>query len=293
MPPWMTQVFRNHRLICRCAVTLAIAACFAGSGSTEWARAQSLQSRRVPYYRGRARFVPDTTQYPWSAVCKIVATFPDGSATEGTGTMIGAHHCLTALHLLYNTRTRVSADHIRIIPGYDDERFLEQGLNSHPFQTTGINQYLFWEPQDIAVIVTSSNIGEESSWMTVGSRTDRELFSQSYFLAGYPRPTNGVERQGSMTTSITRAEGDRVDLNADAPEGMEGGPIFELTERGRGGEQDTWSIVGVQTGPNRGTRIPQDMRNILRKFLRDDYSITRTRITPPSGPPRRQDRRIR
>ena len=207
--------------------------------------------------------------------------FPDGTILEGSGTMIGPHHCLTALHLLFNTRTREAANRVRIVPGYDEDRSLTEGLTTSPFGITSINQFLFWEPHDIAIIVTSSNIGDESSWMNPGSLMDRELISQTFQLAGYPRSLGGSERQGKLNTSITRVEGDRVNLSVECPEGLVGGPIFEQTAKGSAGEQDSWSIIGVITGPNRGSRIPPDMRRILGRFFHDDFSGVNARIPIP------------
>lgn len=232
--------------------------------------------------RGRTRPVSDTTQYPWSAVCKIIATFPDETTVEGAGTMIGPHHCLTALHLLYDTRTRKAASRVRVIPGYDDDRLLTAGLSSHPFGSTHINQFLFWEAQDIAIIVTSENIGEHCSWMTVGSRSDRDLTKQSYMLAGYSGGTAGSRRMLSVTTTIVKADGDRLTMNGDGAASMEGGPIFFREARGRPGDQDVWSIVGVQTGADRGSRIPAEMRHILERFLHDDFSGVNAKIPIPS-----------
>lgn len=248
------------------------------------AHAQSSRANRgsSPPPRSRVRMVQDTTRYPWSAICKIIATFPNETTVEGAGTMIGPHHCLTALHLLYDTKTRTAASRVRIIPGYDDERLLTKGLSSHPFGSTHMGQFLFWEPHDIAIIVTSTNIGDLSSWMTVGSRSDRELRTPSYVLGGYYTMENGGERQSTLNAPITRVDGDQVTFNADSIPGLDGGPIFERQARGQPGEQDVWAIVGVQTGTGRGSRIPGEMRRILDRFLHDDFSGVKARIPIPT-----------
>ena len=229
----------------------------------------------------RVRPVQNTTLYPYSAICKVIATFPDETTVEGTGTMIGPHHCLTALHLLYDARTKISAKRVRIVPGYDDERLLTKGLSSHPFGTTRMTQFLFWEPHDIAILVTAENIGNHSSWMTVGSRSDRELLSPSLMLAGYTSEPSGSERQSTLSALITRVEGDRVTMNTDNIQALDGGPIFERQSVGRSGEQDVWTIVGIQTAANRGTRIPAEMRRILDRFLHDDFSGVNAKIPIP------------
>jgi V8-like Glu-specific endopeptidase len=266
-------------IVCLCAAAVA---CLPSSGvSAARPGAQPGRTEDALRSRSSARAVQDTTQYPWSCICKIVATFPDDTTIEGAGTMIGPHHCLTALHVIYDSRTRTAAKRVRVIPGYDDHRLLTEGLSSHPFGTAHMNQFLFWEPHDVAIIITSANIGELSSWMTVGSRSDRELQAHGYLLGGYSGRNAGSERQNTLTTSIGRVEGDRVALNGETGAGANGGPIFERTARGGPGEQDVWSIVGIQTSASRGTRIPPDMRRILERFLRDDFTGVNAKIPVP------------
>jgi V8-like Glu-specific endopeptidase len=278
MPSRISQVLPSCRVALWCVLAASL---LAGSALTLPVGAQSERSERSSPGSDRARSIQDTSRYPWSCICKIIATFPDDTTMEGSGTMIGRHHCLTALHLLYNKKTKTAAKRVVIIPGYDDERLLALGINSHPAGNTHVNQFLFWEPHDVAIIVTSANIGDESSWLTVDSRSDRDLLSQTYMLAGYPDSARYVERQHMLTTNITYVEGDRIRLSRDSPEGMIGGPIFERGPRGRTGEHDTWSIIGIQTGRNRGTRIPSDMRRILDRFLRDDFSGVNADIPLP------------
>ena len=273
-----TATLRRFAFACLAAVSIGSVT----PGGLPNSAAQSRRVERAPQSRGRVRMVADTTRYPWSSICKIIATFPDETTVEGTGTMIGPPHCLTALHLLYDAKTHASAARVRIVPGYDDERLLTRGLSSHPFGTAHVNQFLFWEPHDIAVIVTSSNIGDLSSWMTVGARTDRELLGPSYLLGGYTSTPTGSERQSNLTALITRVDHDRLTLNSEAVNGLDGGPIFQRQARGRQGEQDIWTIVGVQTGAGRGSRIPAEMRRILDRFLHDDFAGVNAKIPVPT-----------
>ncbi|HLJ57322.1 MAG TPA: trypsin-like peptidase domain-containing protein [Chthonomonadaceae bacterium] len=230
----------------------------------------------------RLQTVANTTQYPYSAICKVIATFPDETTVEGTGTMIGPHHCLTALHLLFDPRTKVAAKRVRVVPGYDDGRLLTKGLSSHPFGTTRMTQFLYWEPHDIAILVTADNIGHNSSWMTVGSRTDKELEGPTYLVGGYTTAPSGSERQSTLSALVTRVDGDRLTLNAEGARGLDGGPIFQRQAVGKAGEQDVWAIVGIQTGAGRGVRIPQEMKRILDRFLHDDFSGVNAKIPIPA-----------
>jgi len=277
----LLQVLRPRFALACVPIVAVMLACAQFSGPAEAQTRRRARSERPPARDRRVRPVQNTTQYPYSAICKIIATFPDETTVEGTGTMIGPHHCLTALHLLYDARTKIAAKRVRIIPGYDDERLLTKNLSSHPFGTTHMNQFLFWEPHDIAIIVTSTNIGANASWMTVASLTDKELLGPSLMLAGYTSAPSGSERQSTLGALITHVDGDRVTLNTENIPSLDGGPIFERQSVGKAGEQDVWTIVGVQTGAGHGARIPDEMRKILDRFLHDDFSGVNAKIPLP------------
>ncbi len=53
------------------------------------------------FYPDDRELIHDTTMYPFSAVCKIFARFPNGKIVKGSGAMIDGFHVLTAGHCLY------------------------------------------------------------------------------------------------------------------------------------------------------------------------------------------------
>lgn len=244
-------------------------------------------ARRVGSGRPTAGVVPDTTRYPFSAVCKIRATYSDGTVVEGSGVMIGPHHCLTALHLLYNVRTREGAREISVSPGYALNRSRSQGLQSRPFGETRKGEYLYWEAQDIAVLVTSTNIGELSSWMTMEAHNDQMFKNGDYSVAGYAPGVADGEEQSSFKTAVLRVDGDRLTLDSAPRVTMVGAPIFARGASRREDDQEIYSVVGVQTGENTASRIPPDMLRALRRFVRDDFAGVKAAIPLPGGNLRR------
>jgi hypothetical protein len=63
--------------------------------------------------------------YPYSAVVHIFTTFPDGTTVQGSGTMMGPTHVLTAGHCLYSAGDVGFARQVRV--------YAEQIGNSAPF----------------------------------------------------------------------------------------------------------------------------------------------------------------
>lgn len=67
--------------------------------------------------------VEDSTQPPYSAVCKLLITYQNGTHGEGTGFIYGENVLATAGHVLYDTSEKRGGapQSIEIIPGADGE----------------------------------------------------------------------------------------------------------------------------------------------------------------------------
>ena len=63
--------------------------------------------------------------YPFSAVCEVVASFPDGVSLQGSGVMVSANDVLTASHVIYSKAHGGAATSVVVYPGSDGA--------SHPF----------------------------------------------------------------------------------------------------------------------------------------------------------------
>lgn len=185
--------------------------------------------------------IVNTTRTPWSAVCKIIATFPDGSRSEGSGTMVGPHHCLTARHVVYDGDT--VAKSIEIIPGYDGSK-PESSPQRKPFGSAGWNYIRYWKDKDVALIITNSNIGEKSSWLGMDWDARKGL---DVHLAGYPADKDDAERMYYDAGEIAGVEDSILKYEIGTYKGQSGSGLFKRVLGKRLSEQDKFYVIGVHT----------------------------------------------
>src|SRR5512139_1325623 len=58
--------------------------------------------------------------YPYTAVCYVVATFPDGYSMRGTGAMVGPNDVLTAGQMLWDAEHGGAAVSVTVSPGMNN-----------------------------------------------------------------------------------------------------------------------------------------------------------------------------
>src|SRR5262249_59384821 len=75
-------------------------------------------------------------QYPYTAVCEVVATFKDGASLQGSGVFVSANDVLTASHMLWQTDHGGAATSVTVYAGRDGASFPFGGHKS-----AGIHYY--------------------------------------------------------------------------------------------------------------------------------------------------------
>src|SRR5579862_5237529 len=73
---------------------------------------EALEDRLMPSLTA----VPAHTIYPYTAVCEVQVTYPNGGTFVGSGAMVDSYHLLTAAHMLYEPQNGGWANSIRVIP---------------------------------------------------------------------------------------------------------------------------------------------------------------------------------
>lgn len=243
------------------------------------------------------KVIGDTTQFPWSAVCKIIATFGENKKWEGTGIMIGPHHCLTARHIIFDGDTL--APKIEIIPGYDGSKSIgdAEGLESllsegktktsrEPFGRAKALSCVYWKDQDVALLITNHNIGKKSRWLGFATRTDERLNGSSAHLAGYPADKDDAERMYYDAGKIDKAEGDALYYNIATYKGQSGAGVFERKVSDRVDEPDKFNVIGIHTQggkeSNSGTRIQKWLFDYLDRYTEDNFSDLKNPVRLPN-----------
>jgi Ca2+-binding RTX toxin-like protein len=183
--------------------------------------------------------VPQSGAYPYSAIVSITVTWPDGSASSGSGVMVGPNDVLTAAHIVYSAVHGGAATNVTVSAGYN-------GGNA-PFGTYVAAQWNYYEwdtnrdglctqqesQYDVAVIGLSQRLGDQTGWFGVDPNDDTTFFN----LTGYPSTWYNGAGQPQMTNDTGQANAngtwsiyDYVSITA-AP-GNSGGPLWYQAANG-------------------------------------------------------------
>jgi V8-like Glu-specific endopeptidase len=155
-------------------------------------RLEALEDRAVPAVLNP---ISDGSTYPFSAVCRIEATFPDGSSAQGTGTLIDRFHVLTAGHMIYDgsaggwaTQVKVTAgESFGASPFGDAYATYERTYDS--FINDSNNNANSHDPGDgdIGLLTLDQTLGDQTGWFGFGYNNDDNFYSGAgYNTIGYP-----------------------------------------------------------------------------------------------------------
>lgn len=235
----------------------------------------------------KRKVVKKTTKDPWAYICKILTTFKDGSKAEGTGAMVGPHHCLTAAHNIYDKDHGGWAERVEVIPGYDGTRKDSEGkLDPRPYGSafsaeSGTIAWTEWTEKenpdyDLSLVITESDIGKKSGYFGMKALSDEELSKVKAHMAGYPGDKDNAERQYYDTGTISRYDSGRIYYKLGTWRGQSGAGLYVKEES----DDDTaeWQpryVFAVHTTggkvENSGARITSGLLDLLTKYKRDNF----------------------
>jgi V8-like Glu-specific endopeptidase len=140
--------------------------------------------------------VSDSTQYPFSAIVRIEAHFPDQPQNEffeGTGTLIDSFHVLTAGHVLFDTAEGGWADQVRVFPGQNGPTNLPFGVAFGTVERTfstfaNLDQdHIYTEHGDLGLLTLDREIGTTTGTLALGYNSDPSFYTNlAVNTAGYP-----------------------------------------------------------------------------------------------------------
>jgi V8-like Glu-specific endopeptidase len=231
---------------CRCRLcAVGIALLCAASGGQALATDKPAATLKV-FGTDDRQIVGDTTQFPWSCIGRIEATWtlPNGElmVSRSTGTLVGRSVVLTAGHAVYD-QTEGWADDIVFTPGLNGTH--EPFGHAHALRTlsqTGWvesdnNQY------DIAMIVLDSPLGSAAGYMNVVAEPDSFFVERNLNTAGYPGETQPGNLMYFTSGSSMDVQGGLIRDMLDSEPGQSGSPIWYY-----GTDPPNRKLVGVLTG---------------------------------------------
>lgn len=180
--------------------------------------------------------VTERTLLPYSAVCYITVTYPDGASIRGSGVIVGPNDVLTAMHVVYQADHGGWAVNVSVTPGADTVpsiapfgSFTDWGSLDAPTAD--------WDPngdalltdaesqRDMAVIGLKTRIGDVAGWLPPAPVAE----DFEGVMLGYPaHPPSGVGI-GMMAESVLAQASDAYgvyDIDSALGSGASGGPLL-------------------------------------------------------------------
>ncbi len=226
--------------------------------------------------------IQDTTEYPYSALCKFVIHFTGNDKVDrsfvGTGFFISDNQILTAGHCLYDKNYGGMASSIDIYPASDSDGRLPYGavtVTQKNFHVTSkwINSHSM--DQDFGLITLDTPMGQKPGILSL-SHNAVENVHQQIMIAGYPyqagdRLTTLTPKKGYGIFDSYNANNNRIIYhNVDTQPGQSGSPILNANNE----------VIGIHTfgmtnnQMNGGTMIDDYVLQTIQDWTRESTSST-------------------
>jgi V8-like Glu-specific endopeptidase len=212
-----------------------------------------------------------TTSPPYSAISKIVSTFPDGSVIPYSGALIDSYHVLTSGSAVYEAGHGGWAKSVEVIPGQNgtDQPFWH-AYAVYERTYDGWSQDNNYE-DNIGFLTLDRNIGESANHLGIEARSDQALSSDYMNLDGYPGDRSGGAQLYHAYGPVATVSTNTIGLNGlvDADPNELGGPIYRYNST-----TGTYNIDAVFAGANSsynyGARITTSRFNDIQNWIDQD-----------------------
>lgn len=240
--------------------------------------------------------VLNRSAYPYSAIVLLVVTYPDGTKTAGTGTVVGINDVLTATHMLYSPDNGGWATKVDVYPGADFNgstgRIEDAPINlgtftwevkgwpTQSFANADNDTFSASESQyDVAILGLSTPLGTQTGWYGIASGYDS---AQSAKVLGYSSDATGmmsgevyVIRDTSASVYLTTG-GASSDLLS---YGSSGGPLYVTGTDGKP------YVIGVKSAGTASSNVWADVGllydQIVAEISRNDTLLAAPYVSRP------------
>jgi len=213
-----------------------------------WAQAPSTRERAIirPGSSDTRIAVPNTAAYPFSAIARLEATFPNGDRAVGTGAFVGPNRVVTAGHIVYDREAGGYATSIAVIPGYANG-LAPFGQTHSIHMSTSTAYYDHADPDfDFGMLVTADALGLTTGWLGLKVTDNWDL--GTVVLCGFPDDLGrtqtmyfaGGPAQWENRQNWREPVHHRLQYEFWTDNGMSGGPIINFS----------FFVVGIHTGGN-------------------------------------------
>lgn len=236
------------------------------------------------------------TAYPYSALALLVVTFPDGTKTAGSGTVVGVNDVLTATHMLYSPDKGGWATKVEVYPGADfngstgriedapvtlgSYTWEAKGWTSQAFANADHATFSASESQyDVAVLGLSTPLGMQTGWYGIASGYDNTQWAN---VLGYSADATGMmsgkayvlrDTSASLYLTTSAVASDLLSY------GSSGGPLYVTGADGKP------YVIGVKSAGTASSNVWADVGllydHIVAEISRNDTLLTAPYVSRP------------
>lgn len=175
---------------------------------------------------------------PYSAVGLIIATFPNGKTSMGTGFIVMNHDVVaTAAHCVYHKYDGGYAKSVKFFPGRTGtqayfgsatatskkilvpDEYIKNAPSKDGTGTLAVRQY------DYAGIKLNRNISREAGQLPITYNKKDAINASDIDIIGYPLPSENNKKMYKSHGYVTELSSDQIYCAADIDHGSSGSPI--------------------------------------------------------------------
>ena len=207
--------------------------------------------------------VPSTTTFPFSAICCLLVTYPNGQTLPMTGWLFWYDIVITAGHVVYNSSKGGWATSITVIPGANGSSAPYGSAIGIMFASDAAWVNNGDRDYDWALIQISAGLGRSAGCFGL-TYSNSSYVDTTVTIAGYPYEYEKTREMWYMSGNIISNTANLLSYTIDTTEGQSGSPIYKSDNIAIG-----IHTHGTHNGlfwENRGTRITQALYNYFVSF---------------------------
>lgn len=215
--------------------------------------------------------IGQTTGIPWKSVVLVYTKWPNGTASTGSGSVVGDNDVLTAAHCVYRGGVGYARE-VYVTPGYNYGRsplgaFRAVSIQGNKIDEDGNGLIGYAEMRnDVAILGFRQNVASITGKMSL----DHSFYNGSTNATGYP----GVYR-GGMVNDIANTDYDMQSgfiniRDHSVYSGNSGGPIWH-------GSTSNPEVAGVVSTRVAAADVGTNYRSITTWMRQNDHDYTGTK----------------
>ena len=208
--------------------------------------------------------VTNYSAFPYTAICYVVTTWPNGGTTSGTGWLFNEDSMMTAAHCVYNEQYGGVATGMKVYPAKNGTNLPYGEVEGKSYVLDGRYAEYPSTSYDYALIKLKSSVGNQCGYF--GYTYNGGSIGDTITVTGYPGDkgldiNNDVPYQWTMSGRLNTVTTNQLSYLIDTNHGQSGAPVY-LTNSN--------IVIGIHHGSavvaNTAMRINEELYQMMIDF---------------------------